>query len=293
MLTIFRPLSCLRADERVVVPRPAVLVEEHPDAAILELEARLAKRAVLGDAVARARESSDAPSIVPVGDVVRDLGEVAAAPHANRTANDSGFASCPHFTRHRRSRASRTATHGCEPARCSSTNVNGGTGTPSAPPGPKRRSARSAARRLAPDAMADAPTAAAVRRAGSATGRARARPGGRPATPRQRSRRSRSAMRPADARADSHATTVLMQDVLVQRSCVTLSRGRVPSARHLMAAKPLDLTLELAPKARFDVVDLRSHFAAEHEALGGVSRTASTGRPTRPPASSIAAWPRG
>jgi thiamine phosphate synthase YjbQ (UPF0047 family) len=30
---------------------------------------------------------------------------------------------------------------------------------------------------------------------------------------------------------------------------------------------PLDLTLELAPKARFDVVDLRSRFAAEHEAL--------------------------
>jgi thiamine phosphate synthase YjbQ (UPF0047 family) len=38
------------------------------------------------------------------------------------------------------------------------------------------------------------------------------------------------------------------------------------------AAKPLDLTLELAPKARFDVVDLRSHFAAEHEALGGYPR---------------------
>lgn len=30
---------------------------------------------------------------------------------------------------------------------------------------------------------------------------------------------------------------------------------------------PLDLTLELAPKARFDVVDLRSRFAAEHQAL--------------------------
>ena len=35
-----------------------------------------------------------------------------------------------------------------------------------------------------------------------------------------------------------------------------------------MAEKPLDLTLELAPKARFDVVDLRSRFSAEHEALG-------------------------
>jgi thiamine phosphate synthase YjbQ (UPF0047 family) len=35
-----------------------------------------------------------------------------------------------------------------------------------------------------------------------------------------------------------------------------------------MPAKPLDLTLELAPKARFDVVNLRSHFAAEHRAVG-------------------------
>jgi thiamine phosphate synthase YjbQ (UPF0047 family) len=31
-----------------------------------------------------------------------------------------------------------------------------------------------------------------------------------------------------------------------------------------MAADPLDLTLELAPKARFDVVELRTRFAAEH-----------------------------
>src|SRR5688572_10839167 len=38
------------------------------------------------------------------------------------------------------------------------------------------------------------------------------------------------------------------------------------------AAKPLDLTLELAPKARFDVVDLRSHFASEHAAIGGYPR---------------------
>jgi thiamine phosphate synthase YjbQ (UPF0047 family) len=30
---------------------------------------------------------------------------------------------------------------------------------------------------------------------------------------------------------------------------------------------PLDVTLELVPKARFDVVELRSHFAAEHEAF--------------------------
>lgn len=34
-----------------------------------------------------------------------------------------------------------------------------------------------------------------------------------------------------------------------------------------MPSKPLDLELELAPKARFDVVELRSHFAAEHQAL--------------------------
>ena len=34
-----------------------------------------------------------------------------------------------------------------------------------------------------------------------------------------------------------------------------------------LAAKPLDITLEIAPRARFDVVDLRSNFAAEHEAL--------------------------
>ena len=34
-----------------------------------------------------------------------------------------------------------------------------------------------------------------------------------------------------------------------------------------MPAKPLDLTLELTPKARFDVVELRSRFAAEHAAF--------------------------
>jgi hypothetical protein len=32
-------------------------------------------------------------------------------------------------------------------------------------------------------------------------------------------------------------------------------------------SKPLDLKLELAPKARFDIVELRAHFAAEHHAL--------------------------
>src|SRR5687767_2667658 len=51
-----------------------------------------------------------------------------------------------------------------------------------------------------------------------------------------------------------------------QRVCYANVSATVPPT--LMAAKPLDLTLELAPKARFDVVDLRSHFAAEHQALG-------------------------
>src|SRR5687768_18111775 len=41
----------------------------------------------------------------------------------------------------------------------------------------------------------------------------------------------------------------------------------------MSSAKPLDLTLELAPKARFDVVDLRSHFTAEHQALGAYPRS--------------------
>jgi thiamine phosphate synthase YjbQ (UPF0047 family) len=34
-----------------------------------------------------------------------------------------------------------------------------------------------------------------------------------------------------------------------------------------MSAKPLDLTLELVPRARFDIVELRAHFAAEHRAV--------------------------
>jgi len=34
-----------------------------------------------------------------------------------------------------------------------------------------------------------------------------------------------------------------------------------------MSGKPLDLTLELAPRARVDIVDLRARFEAEHEAL--------------------------
>lgn len=45
--------------------------------------------------------------------------------------------------------------------------------------------------------------------------------------------------------------------------------ARVPQHR---SSHPLDLTLELIPKARFDVVDLRSHFAAEHEAFAPYPR---------------------
>ena len=41
--------------------------------------------------------------------------------------------------------------------------------------------------------------------------------------------------------------------------------ARVP--QRSKASQPLDRTLELIPRARFDVVELRSHFAAEHEAL--------------------------
>lgn len=39
------------------------------------------------------------------------------------------------------------------------------------------------------------------------------------------------------------------------------------SHQRLKASQPLDLTLELVPRARFDVLELRSHFAAEHEAF--------------------------
>ena len=38
------------------------------------------------------------------------------------------------------------------------------------------------------------------------------------------------------------------------------------------AATPLDITLELAPKTRFDVIDLRSHFADEHAAISAYPR---------------------
>src|SRR4029077_18456673 len=46
---------------------------------------------------------------------------------------------------------------------------------------------------------------------------------------------------------------------------VTLLLARMTSG------KPLDLTLEVAPKARFDVVEMRSRFAAAHRALAHYS----------------------
>jgi thiamine phosphate synthase YjbQ (UPF0047 family) len=49
------------------------------------------------------------------------------------------------------------------------------------------------------------------------------------------------------------------------KGCVTLDF--VLSVPQHRTVEPLDLTLELVPKARFDVVELRSHFAAEHEAF--------------------------
>jgi thiamine phosphate synthase YjbQ (UPF0047 family) len=47
--------------------------------------------------------------------------------------------------------------------------------------------------------------------------------------------------------------------------CYPTVTARVPQT--IKASQPLDLTLELVPRARFDVVELRSHFAAEHEAI--------------------------
>lgn len=41
------------------------------------------------------------------------------------------------------------------------------------------------------------------------------------------------------------------------------------SEQTFRSAKPLDRTLELVPRARFDIVDMRSHFADEHAAFAG------------------------
>ena len=59
-----------------------------------------------------------------------------------------------------------------------------------------------------------------------------------------------------------------------------------------MADKPLDLTVEIAPKARFDLVDLRQTFAAEHERAGGLLRIVCTGPATRRRAFWTGVWRR-
>src|ERR1051325_12239917 len=66
-----------RADKRVVVPRPAMLVEEHAHRSILELEPRIGEAAVLAHLSSRARERRHAVDAA-AGDVMRDLREVAA-----------------------------------------------------------------------------------------------------------------------------------------------------------------------------------------------------------------------
>jgi len=44
------------------------------------------------------------------------------------------------------------------------------------------------------------------------------------------------------------------------------------SYQRLAASRPLDVTLELVPRARFDVLELRSHCAAAHEAFAAYPR---------------------
>src|SRR5262245_35862507 len=65
------------ADKRVVVPGPAVFVEQHAHGSILELEACVDEAAVLTHHGARARERVYAID-APAADVMGDLGEVAA-----------------------------------------------------------------------------------------------------------------------------------------------------------------------------------------------------------------------
>src|SRR2546422_3321824 len=67
------------ADERIVVPRPAVLVEQHAHLRVLELESRLAEPAVLIEVVTGARQTGG-PLDGALGDKMCDLGEVGARP---------------------------------------------------------------------------------------------------------------------------------------------------------------------------------------------------------------------
>ena len=58
--------------------------------------------------------------------------------------------------------------------------------------------------------------------------------------------------------------------------CATLRSRRVP-LHSLAASKPLDVSLEFLPRARFDLVELRSHFSAEHEAVAAYGVGAGSG----------------
>src|SRR6478672_10749278 len=98
------------ADERVVIPRPAVFLEQLADVRIIELEARLAKVSMLVDARPGALQIT-ARLDRSVLDEIGGLGEYPQA-QTSRTAKFSERTSLPHLTRHLRSAASRTDTHG-------------------------------------------------------------------------------------------------------------------------------------------------------------------------------------
>jgi thiamine phosphate synthase YjbQ (UPF0047 family) len=53
--------------------------------------------------------------------------------------------------------------------------------------------------------------------------------------------------------------------MIMSHNVLRFCSGR--AAPDTMTLRPLDLTLQLAPKARFDVVDLRANFASEHRIL--------------------------
>ena len=152
IIRIFRPFSSRRADERVVVPRPAVRVEVLDDALLVELEARVGEAAVLVDAglgapqiAARLRSSPTARS--------RSARRSSRAPRpaACRTLR----CALPGPTSPARSRpaASRTDTQGCDPVACSSTKWNGGAGAPCGPQRSGLEIARADRARIAPDQL--------------------------------------------------------------------------------------------------------------------------------------------
>ena len=150
----------------------------------------------------------------------------------------------PHFTRQVRPRASRTDTQGCEPSRCSSRNVNGGSGAPSWPPGPAARSSCVDVAGIAPDH--------GLRRSGAA--RSRRAPDLEGSSGRARTRRHATvAGNDADRRPRCDRA---------QRSSITvdeLSRLQEPALRNASAAGGPRLRLEpsvTAPvAARLEAVD--------------------------------------